>query len=83
MGMPSMGAGGVPSSGPPTGIGAAMPEMDAAGMTIGGHTVNHVVLSGATAEQQWLEISTCAARIESEIGVMGLSVGNIFLLLDP
>ena len=43
-------------------------EMDAAGMTIGGHTVNHVVLSGATAEQQWLEISTCAARIESEIG---------------
>ena len=33
MGMPSMGAGGVPSSGPPTGIGAGMPEMDAADMS--------------------------------------------------
>ncbi|MCA9179521.1 MAG: hypothetical protein KDB14_33930 [Planctomycetales bacterium] len=33
MGMPSMGAGGVPSSGPPTGVGANMPEMDAAGMS--------------------------------------------------
>ena len=43
-------------------------EMDAAGMTIGGHTVNHIVLSGASAEDQWEEISTCAARIEAELG---------------
>lgn len=43
-------------------------EMDAAGMTIGGHTVNHIVLSRAPAEEQWEEISTCATRIETEIG---------------
>lgn len=43
-------------------------EMDSAGMTIGGHTVNHVVLSGYPFEDQWDEISTCAARIETEIG---------------
>ena len=43
-------------------------EMSAAGMTIGGHTVNHIVLSGASAEQQWQEISVCASRIEAEIG---------------
>ncbi|HQZ01321.1 MAG TPA: polysaccharide deacetylase family protein [Thauera sp.] len=43
-------------------------EMDAAGMTIGGHTVNHIVLSGSSAAEQWTEISTCAARIETEIG---------------
>ncbi len=43
-------------------------EMDAAGMTIGGHTVNHVVLSMASPEDQWEEISTCAARIEAEVG---------------
>lgn len=42
--------------------------MQAAGMTIGGHTVNHVVLARQTAERQWQEISTCAARIEAELG---------------
>jgi peptidoglycan/xylan/chitin deacetylase (PgdA/CDA1 family) len=43
-------------------------DMDAHGMTIGGHTVSHVVLSGTSRERQWEEISTCAARISEEIG---------------
>ena len=43
-------------------------EIDAAGMTIGGHTVNHIVLSGSSAAEQWAEISSCAARIKTEIG---------------
>lgn len=43
-------------------------EMDANGMTIGGHTVNHVILSSTQADEQWAEISNCAARIKEEIG---------------
>lgn len=42
-------------------------DMAANGMTIGGHTVSHIVLSGASRERQWEEISTCAARIRAEI----------------
>lgn len=43
-------------------------EMDANGMTIGGHTVNHVILSSGQADEQWAEISNCAVRIKEEIG---------------
>jgi peptidoglycan/xylan/chitin deacetylase (PgdA/CDA1 family) len=43
-------------------------EMAANGMTIGGHTVNHVILSRVPKEEQWREIADCARRIEQEIG---------------
>lgn len=43
-------------------------DMAANGMTIGGHTINHAILSGLDEEEQWLEISGCAARIEHELG---------------
>lgn len=57
-------------------VGAAHPwmtwdmlrEMHAAGMTIGGHTVRHEILSRMAPEEQWAEISGCARRIEEELG---------------
>ena len=43
-------------------------EMAAGGMTIGGHTVDHPVLSRLPVERQREEIETCAARIRAETG---------------
>ncbi|HET6432967.1 polysaccharide deacetylase family protein [Dyella sp.] len=43
-------------------------EMKAAGMTIGGHTVTHPVLSRMTDEGQRSEIQTCAGRLAEELG---------------
>ncbi len=43
-------------------------EMAAGGMTIGGHTINHAILSGLDEDEQWQEISGCAARLERETG---------------
>jgi peptidoglycan/xylan/chitin deacetylase (PgdA/CDA1 family) len=43
-------------------------EMSSHGMTIGGHTVNHAVLSRMPKEHQRKEIAGCAARIEKEVG---------------
>lgn len=42
--------------------------MRSAGMTIGGHTVNHPVLARMSFDQQWAEVSGCAQRIERELG---------------
>lgn len=44
-------------------------EMARGGMTIGGHTVNHPVLSRMPKEQQYQEISGCAARLKAEVGI--------------
>lgn len=43
-------------------------DMRAAGMVIGGHTVNHPVLSQLPAERQWEEISGCGRRLAEELG---------------
>jgi hypothetical protein len=43
-------------------------EMRAAGMVIGGHTVNHPVLARMPKEQQREEIFGCARRLETELG---------------
>jgi peptidoglycan/xylan/chitin deacetylase (PgdA/CDA1 family) len=43
-------------------------EMAAAGMGIGGHTVNHPVLAQLPHEQQEEEIAGCRARLEAELG---------------
>jgi len=43
-------------------------EMRAAGMVIGGHTVNHPVLARLSPEAQCEEISGCAQRIADELG---------------
>jgi len=43
-------------------------EMRAAGMVVGGHTVNHPVLAQLSADQQWEEISGCRRRIGEELG---------------
>lgn len=43
-------------------------EMAEAGMTIGGHSVNHPILSSLPAQAQHEEIAGCARRIEQEIG---------------
>jgi hypothetical protein len=43
-------------------------QMRKAGMTIGGHTVNHPVLARMRPEQQQAEILGCARRIEAQIG---------------
>ncbi|MDH5833919.1 polysaccharide deacetylase family protein [Luteimonas kalidii] len=43
-------------------------EMGAAGMTIGGHTVDHPVLSRLPVERQCEEVEGCAARIRAETG---------------
>ncbi len=43
-------------------------ELREAGMSIGGHTVNHLVLAQLSPEQQWEEIHGCAKRLEVELG---------------
>ena len=43
-------------------------SMHAGGMTIGGHTVTHPILSQMTEEQQFAQISGCGVRIATEIG---------------
>lgn len=43
-------------------------EMQAAGMCIGGHTVNHPVLSALQLEDQRREIETCQQRMAAELG---------------
>jgi peptidoglycan/xylan/chitin deacetylase (PgdA/CDA1 family) len=42
--------------------------MHAAGMTIGGHTVSHQILSRMSREEQWAEIAGCGRRLEAELG---------------
>lgn len=44
-------------------------EMHAAGMTIGGHTVHHPVLSRLSREEQAKEIATCERRLKEELGI--------------
>jgi peptidoglycan/xylan/chitin deacetylase (PgdA/CDA1 family) len=44
-------------------------EMHAAGMTIGGHTVHHPILSRMTRDEQAEEIAGCERRIVEELGV--------------
>jgi peptidoglycan/xylan/chitin deacetylase (PgdA/CDA1 family) len=44
-------------------------EMRAAGMTIGGHSVNHRVLARLTCHEQRAEIRACASRLLEETGV--------------
>jgi peptidoglycan/xylan/chitin deacetylase (PgdA/CDA1 family) len=43
-------------------------EMRAAGMCIGGHTVNHPILARMPREQQWKEIDECGQRLAEELG---------------
>lgn len=43
-------------------------ELRDAGMEIGGHTVEHPVLSGLPAETQREQITACAARLDVELG---------------
>jgi peptidoglycan/xylan/chitin deacetylase (PgdA/CDA1 family) len=43
--------------------------LHAAGMTVGGHTVNHHVLSRLDPERQRAEVLGCARRLEEELGV--------------
>ena len=43
-------------------------EMRQAGMSFGGHTVNHPILANLTSEEQDLEIRECRLRIEQELG---------------
>lgn len=43
-------------------------EMQASGMTIGGHTVNHPVLARACREIQRAEIVGCSQRLAAELG---------------
>jgi peptidoglycan/xylan/chitin deacetylase (PgdA/CDA1 family) len=43
-------------------------EMRAAGMTVGGHTVDHPVLARTSRERQRQEIGGCAARLAREMG---------------
>ena len=44
-------------------------EMRDAGMSVGGHTVNHPILANMSREQQWLEIAGCRQRIVAELNV--------------
>ncbi len=44
-------------------------ELQGAGMTIGGHTVEHPVLSRVDTERKRAEVSRCADRLEAELGV--------------
>jgi peptidoglycan/xylan/chitin deacetylase (PgdA/CDA1 family) len=44
-------------------------EMRSAGMTIGGHTVQHPILARMTRDQQSKEIAGCNKRITEELGV--------------
>jgi peptidoglycan/xylan/chitin deacetylase (PgdA/CDA1 family) len=41
-----------------------------AGMSFGGHTVSHAVLSRLSAERQREEIRGCAERLQAELGVV-------------
>ncbi len=43
-------------------------EMRDHGMTIGGHTVSHPVLSRLSADEQCDELTTCAMRLREELG---------------
>ena len=43
-------------------------EMHAAGMTFGGHTVNHPILANTTADQQDWEVGECRRRLSDELG---------------
>jgi peptidoglycan/xylan/chitin deacetylase (PgdA/CDA1 family) len=43
-------------------------DLRAAGSVIGGHTINHPILAGLSAEEQEREIAGCKARIETELG---------------
>jgi peptidoglycan/xylan/chitin deacetylase (PgdA/CDA1 family) len=43
-------------------------EMRDGGMTIGGHTVTHPVLSRVSKERQQEEVADCAKRLEQELG---------------
>ena len=43
-------------------------EMRKAGMSFGGHTVNHPVLTSLTPEEQDREIEGCTARLRAELG---------------
>ena len=43
-------------------------KMQAGGMTFGGHTVNHLILSNATADQQDWEVGECQRRLIDELG---------------
>lgn len=43
-------------------------EMQAGGMTFGGHTVNHPILANATADQQDWEVGECRRRLIDELG---------------
>jgi peptidoglycan/xylan/chitin deacetylase (PgdA/CDA1 family) len=42
-------------------------KMKSAGMTIGGHTVNHPVLSRMSLQAQWQEISECSRRFAEQL----------------
>jgi peptidoglycan/xylan/chitin deacetylase (PgdA/CDA1 family) len=44
-------------------------EMHAAGMAIGGHTVDHPILSRCTPERQRQEIFGCGERLKHELGI--------------
>ena len=44
-------------------------EMHRGGMTIGGHTVHHPVLSRLSREEQAKEIATCERRLKEELGI--------------
>ena len=44
-------------------------EMHAGGMTIGGHTAHHPVLSRLSGEEQAKEIATCERRLREELGI--------------
>lgn len=43
-------------------------EMQAGGMTFGGHTVNHPILANSTADQQDWEVGECQRRLVDELG---------------
>jgi peptidoglycan/xylan/chitin deacetylase (PgdA/CDA1 family) len=43
-------------------------EMQAAGMTLGGHTVTHPILGRLTPDEQEQEIAVCAERMRAETG---------------
>lgn len=44
-------------------------ELQACGMSFGGHTVNHPILANATADQQDWEVGECRRRLIDELGV--------------
>ena len=56
-------------------------EMKAAGMTIGGHTVTHPILSQMSSQNQLSEILECGRRLASELGepmrYFSYPVGNV------